>query len=197
MDYSKFSDAELIEDIQNNASSDSLKELTSRYSPVCYKLYERFSSRLGQKGYYSKDFDSDKDYLIWKAASSYEKGKSKFITWLWVGVVFHFKSVLRKRRHLVSIDSDELISKAESISYNPDMEDGTEEYVLSILDKLNDKRVKTIYQMRYFNKENREAPWREIAKELDLSIQGAINIHKSAKKYLKHALTREENITNI
>ena len=39
--------------------------------------------------------------------------------------------------------------------------------------------------MRYLNGKKKLTPWRKIAKELDLSIQGCINIHNSTFKKLK------------
>jgi len=49
----------------------------------------------------------------------------------------------------------------------------------------DDKRIEKIFRLRYLNGKKKPTPWRKIAKELDLSIQGCINIHNSAFKTLK------------
>ena len=40
-----------------------------------------------------------------------------------------------------------------------------------------DERVKKIVDMRYGMGNNRLTPWRVIAEELEMSIQGCINVH--------------------
>jgi DNA-directed RNA polymerase specialized sigma subunit len=45
------------------------------------------------------------------------------------------------------------------------------------LKKEKDERVKKIIDLRYEVDNNKLTPWRKIAKELDMSIQGCINIH--------------------
>jgi len=47
----------------------------------------------------------------------------------------------------------------------------------SCLEEEKDERVKKIVDMRYGGVNNKLTPWRFIAKELDMSIQGCINIH--------------------
>jgi hypothetical protein len=53
--------------------------------------------------------------------------------------------------------------------------------IFKIVGKSNDTRVQKIFKMRYSGK-NKLTPWKKIAKKLDLSIQGCINIHN---KYLE------------
>ena len=57
--------------------------------------------------------------------------------------------------------------------------------IFSQLDAFEDKRIEKIFRIRYLNKNKKLTPWRKIAKELDLSIQGCINIHNLAFKKLK------------
>ena len=40
-----------------------------------------------------------------------------------------------------------------------------------------DERVKKIIDMRYGSCDNKVTPWRFIAEELEMSIQGCINVH--------------------
>jgi hypothetical protein len=61
------------------------------------------------------------------------------------------------------------------------------ERIFSSIDLIKDKRVKKIFKMRYKNNK-KLTPWKKIAKKLDLSIQGCINIHNKhlteIKKYV-------------
>jgi hypothetical protein len=47
----------------------------------------------------------------------------------------------------------------------------------SFLQKEKDRRMEKIIDMRYNCVSNKLTPWRKIAKSLDMSIQGVINIH--------------------
>jgi hypothetical protein len=58
------------------------------------------------------------------------------------------------------------------------------------LDIYPDKRVSKIFNMRYENV-NKLTPWRKISKEMDLSIQGCINIHNSALKTIAKKIKLE------
>jgi hypothetical protein len=64
--------------------------------------------------------------------------------------------------------------------------------VISMIKKNPDTRVEKIFNMRYIiGSKNRVMPWNKIGKELNLSIQGCINIHNSAIKQVKQELSKE------
>jgi hypothetical protein len=55
-----------------------------------------------------------------------------------------------------------------------------------------DKRIKKIFDMRYvIGEKNSVMPWRKICKEVDLSIQGCINVHDRGLKIIRDKLKRE------
>ena len=61
-----------------------------------------------------------------------------------------------------------------------------------MIKKNPDARVEKIFNMRYIiGSKNRVMPWNKIGKELNLSIQGCINIHNSAIKQVKQELSKE------
>ena len=61
------------------------------------------------------------------------------------------------------------------------------EKIFSALDNVKDKRAKEIFKMRYYGG-RKLTSWKKIAKKLDISIQGCINIHNKhlteIKKYV-------------
>ena len=59
-----------------------------------------------------------------------------------------------------------------------------------MLDKEKDKRVKKIIDIRYNTTNNKLVPWRVVAKELDMSIQGCINIHNKFITKVKNELNK-------
>ena len=58
-----------------------------------------------------------------------------------------------------------------------------------------DKRVEKIFEMRYITGErNRVMPWKKISEELNMSIQGCINIHNSAIEKFKIELKDKDYV---
>ena len=55
----------------------------------------------------------------------------------------------------------------------------------NLLKKEKDGRVKKIIDIRYNTTNTRLVPWRVVSKELNLSIQGCINIHNKFIKKVK------------
>ena len=56
--------------------------------------------------------------------------------------------------------------------------------VYKAIKDIKDPRVEKIFTMRY--KDNKKlTPWKKIAKKLDLSIQGCINIHNKHLNQIK------------
>ena len=53
------------------------------------------------------------------------------------------------------------------------------------LEKEKDERIKKIIDKRYNVNNHKLTPWKIIAEELDMSIQGCINIHDATVQKLK------------
>jgi hypothetical protein len=56
------------------------------------------------------------------------------------------------------------------------------------LSEENDPRVTKIIDIRYNTDNNKLTPWRLVAKQLDMSIQGCINLHAKFIEKVKHKL---------
>ena len=60
------------------------------------------------------------------------------------------------------------------------------EAIFESLDKSGDRRACKIFKMRYIiGDKNKVMPWKKVSKEVNLSIQGCINIHNSYIKKIK------------
>ena len=61
------------------------------------------------------------------------------------------------------------------------------------LEKHKDKRLKTIFHERYFcGSKGKLKPWKEVAKKINLSAQGCINLHDKAVKELNYKINNEK-----
>ena len=79
----KIRDVTLVKKIQKGECEESLKELVSRHSPLCYDIYKKYSPAISSRGYPLDDLYSEKDFLIYRSAKSFDPTKkTKFSTWL-------------------------------------------------------------------------------------------------------------------
>lgn len=176
-------DNELIEEVRVNGSSDCFKEIVNRHSGIYLQMVHSYAPRETAVDNFF-DLLNSKESHIYDAIQSYdEKRNIKFSTYLgnctrWLCL----NSSNKKRCQQMDENFDCIFESTESKEKN---ENQILNEIFSSIELLEDKRVFKIFKMRYLNEKKKLTPWRKIAKELDLSIQGCINIHNSAFKKLK------------
>jgi hypothetical protein len=67
------------------------------------------------------------------------------------------------------------------------------DFIKNIISQVKDKRVKKIFNIRYFNGAIKKTPWAKIAKELGVSTQTAINLHNKTITLIKRKMTTKDN----
>ena len=177
-------DLQLVDNIKKDTKTeDCLQELIGRHTGIYLDIVNKYT--LNGNTTNRLDLIDEKDYNIYQAALKYEGDRgTKFPTFLgnetkWICLNKFNK---RKKDPQLSIDdvkeSDILHPKKEKIK-KEDLEVFSEAIKLSKTHK--DKRVEKIFEMRYITGEkNKVMPWKKISEELNMSIQGCINIHNSA-----------------
>ena len=177
-------DLQLVDNIKKDTKTeDCLQELIGRHTGIYLDIVNKYT--LNGNTTNRLDLIDEKDYNIYQAALKYEGDRgTKFPTFLgnetkWICLNKFNK---RKKDPQLSIDdvreSDILHPKKEKIK-KEDLEVFSEAIKLSKDHK--DKRVEKIFEMRYITGEkNKVMPWKKISEELNMSIQGCINIHNSA-----------------
>ena len=189
-------DYQLVENIKNNQLiNDSLKELINRHTGIYLDIVNKYTQNSNTTN--KLDLIDEKDYNIYQAALKYQDDRgTKFPTFLgnetkWICLNKHNK---RKKDPQLSIEdikeSDILARKSEKVK-KEDLEIFSE--AIRFSKKHKDKRVEKIFEMRYITGEqNKVMPWKKISQELNMSIQGCINIHNSAIEKFKIEL-KEKN----
>ena len=61
---------------------------------------------------------------------------------------------------------------------------------MNILSQVKDKRIKKIFELRYFSGEAK-LTWNKISDSLGISIQTAINLHERGRKILRKKVSSE------
>ena len=174
------SDLTLISKIQDKNDQDSLLELIDRHSGIFHSMVNYFMSH-PQNTLDKSYLVGEKDSTIYDSALNYDPNRNtKFSTHLANQTKWKCLNLLNKKKKnkevFIDDDSNYIEPSCESFIY--DINKGE---ALSVFKKClkneKDERVKKIVDMRYGTVNNKLTPWRFIAQELKMSIQGCINIH--------------------
>ena len=174
------SDYTLISNIQEKNDENSLLEIIVRHSGIFHTMVNQFMSH----PHCSLDKSllvGEKDSTIYSAALNYDPTrKTKFSTHLANQTKWKCLNILNKKKKNKEFQLDENSNYSEPLcdSFLREI-DKEEAFSLfnKCLKKEKDERVKKIIDLRYGVDNNKLTPWKKIAKELDMSIQGCINIH--------------------
>jgi DNA-directed RNA polymerase sigma subunit (sigma70/sigma32) len=173
------SDLSLINKIKDENDSQSLMELINRHSGIYMDMVNKTIS--DSCSFINKnDILKDKDYSIYSAALKYKSDKNtKFPTYLANETRWKCLNIYNKNKKMIEEPlDDQLKEKSSSEDFLFDLQAKESlKNILEIANKNTDPRVKKIIDMRYCFGYNRVCSWREIAKELNMSIQGCIDIH--------------------
>jgi len=182
-------DIYLIDKVKNHADQESMRELIDRHSGIYVDMVNKYLPE-SSEGLNKQDVLQDKDFCIYDAAIKFDESKNaKFSTYIgnlarWKCLNIYNKNIKFPQSCISEIFDD-------SVSCDSDLKNIEEEELIrnifKKIDCIDDTRVKKIFTMRYKNG-TKLTPWKKIAKKLDLSIQGCINIHNKhlteIKKYV-------------
>ena len=183
-------DFSLISQIKEEQNEECLMELISRHSGIYIDMVNKYISK-PIDGVYKEDLLEDKNYFIYNAAINFDENKNtKFSTYLGNITKWKCLNMYNKSNKFPQQSIDDLNDSNASDSDGIELIEKTEELkkINKFVFKSKDPRIKKIFKMRYYNG-NKVTPWKKIAKKLDLSIQGCINIHNNylqeIKKYVQ------------
>tara|TARA_B100000927_G_C16419702_1_gene450839 strand:+ start:300 stop:887 length:588 start_codon:yes stop_codon:yes gene_type:complete len=178
----KIDDIELVENIKNEKNVDQcLQKLIDRHTGIYLDIVNKYTHHANNLN--KLDLIDEKDYNIYQTALKYKSDKgTKFPTFLgnetkWI--CLNKQNKLKKENKISFEDITEVDLTIEE-------NDKTEvldlfKKTIELSKKHEDKRVEKIFEMRYIiGEKNKVMPWKKISKELNMSIQGCINIHNSA-----------------
>ena len=190
-------DIDLVENIQKQKKvEDSLNELVVRHSGIYLEMINSYAGRRSQFIDY-EDLVQEKEYAIYSAAMKFDKNRgAKFSTYLgnetkWMCLNLYNRNKRRPAFHTEFLENIPETPSPDNPIHNS-IKDDIFSKVLSMIKNNPDTRVEKIFNMRYIiGSKNKVMPWKKIGKELNLSIQGCINIHNSAIKQVKQELSKE------
>jgi len=191
-------DKSLAQEVKDKNCEKSLCELISRHTPLCYTIYKKYSPAISASGHCVHEISKEKDYWVYKAAKSYDPTrKVKFSTWLGNQIKYHCLNVINDNKYVAVEDKDLdfLINKTpvvQEIDYPTEVD-----FIFNILSQLKDKRIKRVFEERYFDKSPKKKPWSKIAKVVGVSTQTAINLHERGVSILKRKMGSDQSPDKI
>lgn len=193
-------DEYLIKRIKNLNCEDSLKILSARHSPLCYKIYKKYSPSFVVKNIDIDEVCREKDYVIYKSAKSFKLSKKvKFSTWLGNQIRYHCLNTINKKEDIIYMETKDLaniIDQQNQNNMNANKLVELKEYITLLLDQLKDERISKIFNMRYFETDTTQT-WTKIGKKMNMSTQNAINLHNKGVQILKNKLTSKDLFDKI
>ena len=189
-------DSALPDLIKAENDEGALEELISRHSGIYVDMLKKFGMNCLTHNQVS-DIMNDKDYVIYKAALEYDETKAKFSTHLANKTKnMCLTQKTKNKNNKISSNFDDVQFSQKDNSYTPDEEckiNDSFSRILNLINKHKDKRLKTIFHERYFcGRRGKLKPWKEVARKLNLSSQGCINIHNKAVKEISLKIDNEK-----
>jgi len=195
----------LIEDLTDSALTDlikakndegALEELISRHSGIYVDMLKRFGMNCLTQNQVS-DIMKDKDYVIYKAALEYDESKAKFSTHLANKTKYMcLTQKTKNKNNRITANFDDIKFAEKDKSYTPDESckiNDSFTRILNLIERHKDKRLRIIFHERYFcGKRGKLKPWKDVARTLNLSAQGCINIHNKAIREISLKIDNEK-----
>jgi DNA-directed RNA polymerase specialized sigma subunit len=191
-------DLSLIKKIKEKSCNESLKELISRHSGICFSIGKKFSSF---STFNISDLTENKDWIIYSSALSFdcEKG-SKFSTWLANQVKFFCLNSKNKTSRYVEVDSDTiefLINQYVARSNDKPNKKEILNTITDLLDQVKDDNIKKAIHYRYFHSKEKILNYCEIGEILNVTPQTVLNWHNKFINLAKKKLTSKTNVDII
>jgi len=184
-------DEQLINKVQygTDDSSEAMSEIIDRHSGIFIEIINQYVPC--NNIYCNKDdMISEKNFHIYKAVMKFDKERgAKFSTHLGNEAKWLCLNTYNKNKNRISISSSDQDFDKDLTEdpHKKSLRKETFKYIIKFINTHPDPRVKKIFTMRYIKGEmNKLMPWKKISKELNMSIQGCINIHNSVVKNLKN-----------
>ena len=183
INYNTINDEELILNIKQNKSTNKcLNVLIGRHSGICIEMINSYMSS-GYNSSLRQELIDDKDYQIYESALKFDPNKgAKFSTYLGNEIKWKCLNMYNKNKKRLHVPVEENLINYFSYLSKEDYGDTSERFneIINKAQDYSDKRIGKIFYLRYVvGKNNSVMPWKNISADLNMSIQGCINIHNA------------------
>lgn len=193
----------LLKSIKTERCSECITQLKNTHIGLIKKIYFKYAPVLTSVGFSQNDFEDEIEILIFNSARKFDlRRKGKFSSYLANQVRFFCLNKITELKKSPTINTEpktmnEMIDKYHSSgSFTALKNSEDNDFAISIINQITDKRIRYIFQTRYIDCD-RKMTFKEIGKKLKLSSQTIINLHNKGIKLLKDKLVSENIFDNI
>lgn len=191
-------DRTLIKSIKRTHCNECIGSLRDRHAGLIISQYHKYSSILHKLNFNPEEFNDEINFLVYDSARKFDlrRKKIKFSTYLADQTRYFCLNKINelKKRNTITAENDD-ITRLIDECYSHKEDDKTSnkqmcDYIFSLLEQFNDKRVIKIFEMRYFQvkKYKNKSTWKDIGAFLQLSSQACINLHDNAIEFIRKKL---------
>jgi RNA polymerase sigma factor (sigma-70 family) len=174
-------DSDLIKNIKQNIfADDSINELLNRHAGLINQISSKYNHLIPEP----QEFLKEKHYIIYKAALSYKENKNtKFSSYL--GSFTRWYCLNKINKHKLPPLNDDVV--LENLPENKEDIAEISERAAFLLNQIKDKRIKKIFEMRYFHN-SKTLSWEKISEHFGISGQTCNNLHRKGLKIINKFL---------
>jgi hypothetical protein len=179
----------LVKQIKLKSCNDSLIELISRHSGICFSVGKKI---LNASTAQFNELNDNKDWIIYSSALSFKPDMgSKFSTWLANNVKYFCLNLKNKISKYVNSEEDliEFLLNKNNCETRDSNKVEAINTIIDLLDKIEDKNIKDAIYYRYLSNKNKILNYAEVAKILNVTPQTALNWHNKFIDLAKKKLT--------
>tara|TARA_B100000287_G_C20581328_1_gene760439 strand:- start:689 stop:1291 length:603 start_codon:yes stop_codon:yes gene_type:complete len=197
---SYYTDKQLTDNLKLDIDTEeSLKELVERHSGIFLDIVTSYIPKDSPSGS-RDDLINDLEFYVYNAGLKYDHTKkTKFSTFLGNEAKWACLNQYNKNKKYLIADTDEsrfLYENNMVDQEKPIVNEALLNQIFNIIEKHPDGRVKRIFKLRYIDpKFNKLTPWKNVSRELKMSIQGCINIHNAAIKVIRKELNTTHELS--
>lgn len=190
-----FTDIQLACNIKNDKKVEqSIDELINRHSGIFYDILNT-CCRKDHGTQSQRDISGEMKYIFYEAAMDYDTSKKmKFSTFLGQKTKWRCfgQNTYDKKHYYRNVELIENEEAPEEVQKTVDPK--LIEKIFDIIKENPDQRLNKIFKHRYLDSDtNKVTPWKDIAPNIGLTIQGCINLHNKGIKILKQQIRNKEN----
>lgn len=179
-----------IKKVQTSDCPSSLSEVISRYSPVFLSMYSKYQKSIASSGADPNDILLDKDLIIYESAKTFNINKgSSFCTWLSNNTKYRCLHLMGKSLKVLRLSEKIKTNMPKDNDRHPFSNKELSSHIFFILNELKDKRISSVYKLRYYS-EYSKMTWSRIGKRMGFSSQTAINLHRKGAEVLKRKINK-------
>jgi RNA polymerase sigma factor (sigma-70 family) len=191
------SESIILDNIKNKNCNESLKQLISLHSGICFNLILKYKKYIQSKNCDFQDLIDQKDYFIYEAAKQYKKDKNiKFSSWLGNFVKYQCLNCKRSKIDSKTVNNENVEKELERLSHSEFFESEERKNKITIINEalssIKDERIKNIYKLRYLD--NKKMTFKKISRRLGLSEPTIKKLHQKGKQLLSKKIKKSVDI---